>query len=134
MKTFRLHLQDATHVDDFDDVVSFVGEDASGSLGILAGHTRLITVLVVGLARFSDAHGRWRYLAMPGAVLRFDQDRLSLDTRRYLIDSDYRRISEALQRQLLDEEERLHGLKESLHRMEDAVLQRLWEIARGRAE
>ena len=126
MKTFRLRLQDATQAEEISGVTSFVGEDASGSFGILAGHGRMIAVLVTGLARFRIGKQAWQYLAVPGAVLYFNNDMLTLSTRHYLLDDDYRRISQALQQQLLVEEEQLHTIKESLHRMEKEVFKRLW--------
>jgi len=130
MKTFTLTLQDATHSEEIKGVTSFVGEDASGSFGILAGHARMMTSLIIGLARFHIGDGTWRYLALPGAVLYFHDNVLTLSTRRYLLDNDYMRISQALQEQLLTEEEQLHTMKESLHHMEEEVLQRLWEMGR----
>jgi F-type H+-transporting ATPase subunit epsilon len=129
MQGFTLNLLDATHSERVENVHSFVGEDRSGSFGILAGHARMITVLVIGLARFRVAD-EWSYLAMPGAVLYFHDNVLSLATRHYLLDNDYQRVSAALRQQLLVEEEQLHVIKESLHRMEDEVLKRLWEMGR----
>ncbi len=133
MKTFRLLVLDSGGSREFEDVVSFVGEDASGSFGVLAGHARMITTLVTGLARFCSRKDGWQYLALPGAVLYCDGETLSLGTRRCLIDADYERISAALRQQLLDEEEKLNTMKESLHRMEEEVFRRLWEIGRERA-
>jgi len=130
VKSFTLKLQDATHSEEISGVTSFVGEDASGSFGILAGHARLASLLIMGLARYRVGEDQWRYLALPGAVLYFHDDVLTLSTRRYLQDDDYMRISQALQQQLLAEEEKLHVLKTSLHRMEEAVLKRLWEMGR----
>jgi F-type H+-transporting ATPase subunit epsilon len=130
VSTFTLALHDATRTEEIRDVTSFVGEDASGSFGILAGHARMVTSLLIGLARFRSADGPWRYLALPGAVLYFHDNVLTLCTRRYLLDDDYLRISQALQQQLLAEEEKLHTMKESLQRMEEAVLKRLWEADR----
>ena len=130
MKTFTLRLQDATRSEQISDVVSFVGEDASGSFGVLAGHIRLLTCLVVGLARFRRADGGWKYLALPGAVLYFHDDVLTLSTRHFLVDEDYSRISEALQQQLMAEEEKLQSMKESLRRMEENILKRLWQMGR----
>jgi F-type H+-transporting ATPase subunit epsilon len=132
VNTFSLRLQDATRAEEIDGVTSFVGEDASGSFGILAGHARLMTTLVIGLARYRVGDGDWQYLALPGAVLYFDRDLLTLCTRHYLQDADYTRISNALQQELLAEEETLHSVKESLQRMEEDVLKRLWQISRGR--
>jgi F-type H+-transporting ATPase subunit epsilon len=130
MKSFALRLLDATRQQRIEHVESFVGEDRSGSFGILAGHARFLTCLVIGLARFRVAGADWTYLALPGGVLHFHDGVLTLCTRRVLMDDDYTRISEALQRQLLAEEEKLHTMKESLHQMEDAVLRRLWEMGR----
>jgi len=130
MKPFTLRLEDSTRVEEIAGVASFVGADASGSFGILAGHARMIASLTIGLARFRVRDGTWQYLALPGAVLYFHDNLLVLSTRRYLVDDDYLRISEALRDQLLVEEERLHATRESLHRMEEEVLKRLWEMGR----
>lgn len=129
MKHFSLVLQDATHNQQIDGVTSFVGEDSSGSFGILPGHDRLITALVIGLARFRVGDEDWQYLAVPGGILYFQDNVLTLSTRHYLLDKDYNRISQALQDQLLAEEEQLHAMKTSLHRMEEEVLKRLWELS-----
>lgn len=133
MKGFSLRLQDATHAEAFDGVTSFVGEDASGSFGILAGHARFMTVLLFGLAHFCRGDDRWTYVAVPGAVLYFHDEVLTLSTRHYLLDDDYRRISDTLRRALLAEEEALHDMKQSLHQMEEEVLRRLWEMRRRTA-
>ena len=130
MKSFTLLLLDATRCEEIQNVTSFVGEDASGSFGILAGHARMMTSLVTGLARFRVGRDAWQYLAMPGGVLYFNDDVLSVSTRHYLLDEDYMRISQQLQQQLLDEEEKLHIIKQSLHRMEEEVFKRLWEMGR----
>jgi F-type H+-transporting ATPase subunit epsilon len=130
MNGFTLVLQDATHTERIPDVISFVGEDTSGSFGILANHARFLTCLVIGLARFRLQEGSWNYLALPGAVLSFSDNVLTLTTRRYLVDQDYTRISEALQQQLLAEEEKLRAMKDSLRQMEENILKRLWQIGR----
>ena len=52
MNTFTMLLQDETRAEKIEGVSSFVGEDISGSFGILAGHTRMMTILVMGLARY----------------------------------------------------------------------------------
>lgn len=131
MNPFTLLLQDATHAEEIGGVTSFVGEDGSGSFGILAGHGRFMTLLVMGLARFrTGEEGDWHYLALPGALLYFHDNRLTLTTRHYLIDTDYSRISAALGQQLLAEEAQLHRVKESLRQMDRELLKRLWEWGR----
>lgn len=128
MKSFTLWLQDATQSEEITGVTSFVGVDTSGSFGILAGHARMMTSLIIGLARFRIGDGIWQYLALPGAVLYFHDNVLTLSTRRYLLGDDYMHISQALQQQLLAEEEKLYVMKESLHHMEEEVLKRLWQM------
>ena len=128
MKAFTLQLQDATRSETIVNVTSFVGEDASGSFGILAGHARMLASLSVGLARFRIGDGAWKYLALPGGVLCFDAGTLTVSARRYLLDEDYHRISAALQQQLLMEEEELKTMKDSLRRMEQEVFKRLSEM------
>jgi len=130
MNAFTLQLLDSTHAEEIPGVTSFVGEDASGSFGILAGHGRLMTLLLAGLARFRVGDGAWTYLALTGGLLRFEHDRLTLTTRRYRMDDDYTRIHQALHEQLLAEEQKLLGMKRSLQRMEESVLRKLWEMGR----
>jgi len=130
LNSFTLQLQDANRSERIAGVTSFVGEDSTGAFGILAGHSRMMSSLNIGLARFRTGEGAWQYLALPGAVLYFRDNVLTLSTRRYLLDDDYTRISLALQQQLLAEEEKLRSLKESLHRMEQEVLKTLWEAGR----
>jgi len=117
MSGFTLRLQDATRAEEIANVTSFVGEDASGSFGILAGHARMMTSLVVGLARFRVGEDNWKYLALPGAALYFHDNILTLSTRHYLLDDDYMRISEALQQQLLEEEKQatIHQAEPASH-------------------
>jgi len=130
MKRFTLQLQGTTQSKIIEGVTTFVGEDVSGSFGILANHARMMTSLVIGMARFRSDQQPWQYLAVPGALLYFHNNILSLSTRRYLLDDNYERISAALQQQLLVEEEKLHSMKKSLYHMEEEVLKRLWKMRR----
>lgn len=130
MSSFKIQLQDATHAEEFAGATAFVGEDASGSFGILPMHAPIMTSLVIGLARFRIGAQAWHYLAMPRAVLYFRDNLLTLSTYRYLLDDDYMRISQALQQQLLDEQAQLAIMNRSLRRMEEEVLKRLWEASR----
>jgi len=135
MNTFTLILCDGTHTERIERVASFVGEDPSGSFGVLAGHERLMTWLTLGLARFRTVDGAWQYLAIPGGILYFVDNELSISTRRYVIDTDYQRISATLEEQLLAEERNLRALKDTLRRMEQGLLQRMRALAReGSAE
>lgn len=132
-QSFTLVLQDATQTEEIGGVTSFVGEDSSGSFGLLPGHARFMTSLVMGLARFRINKEPWQYIATPGALLYFQNNQLFLSTRHFIVDEDYMRISIALEEQLLREESRLHNQKRSFRRMEEEVLKRLWEVGRSGA-
>ena len=130
MKKFVVHLQSATQYERFDDVESFVGEDDSGSFGILAGHARAMTCLAFGLARFRTADGVWQFVALPGGVLYVADNQVVINSRHYLRDTDGKRIGAALREELLTEEEQLQGIKESMERLERSMLERIWTIQR----
>ncbi|SMF95877.1 F-type H+-transporting ATPase subunit epsilon [Methylomagnum ishizawai] len=131
MDTFTLHLHSALRSETLEGVASFVGEDASGSFGLQARHERFMTVLVFGLARYRPRGQPWQYLALPGGVLRFADNRLTIAARHYLRGTDYAGISAELTGQMLREEQALAGLKRNLERLETALLRQLLELNRG---
>lgn len=131
MKTFDLHILGASGYDRIRDVTSFVGQDDSGSFGILPGHGRMMTALAYGLARFRQSSDAWTYLAIPGGLLYFAGNELHIVTRRYCLDKSYREISTTLLDRLLAEEESLRAVKENIFRLEQEMLRRLWQIERG---
>lgn len=128
---FILHLQDATQYERIEQVSSFIGEDDSGSFGLLSGHERMMTTLVFGLARYRVQDQPWQYLALPGALVYFLNNQLFLSSRRYLRDSNYERISTVLREQLSAEEQALHSIRTSLRHMEEEMLKRLWQLSRS---
>jgi F-type H+-transporting ATPase subunit epsilon len=89
-----------------------------------------MTILVFGLARFRLGTEDWQYLALPGAVVYFNKNELTISTRHFLIDTDLERISTLLEQQLITEEENLRSTRESLHRMEQAMLKRMLTLKR----
>ena len=133
MSAMTLVLRDSTRSQRFEDVTSFVGEDRSGSFGLLPNHDRFMTSLELGLCRFQSGGREWTYVATVGALIYFHENRLELNTRHYLVDRDYSRISAALERQLLEEENRLREQKQGLRQMEEEVLKRLWQLGRNEA-
>jgi len=130
MNQFVLNLFDATHEQRITGVTSFIGEDASGSFGIQPNNARFMTTLNFGLARFRLGKEDWQYLALPGAVVYFNNNELTISTRHFLIDTDLERITNLLEQQLITEEENLHATRESLHRMEQAMLKRMLTLKR----
>jgi len=131
MRAMMLQLRHATGSECFDNVTSFVGEDDSGSFGILPGHARMMTALGAGLARFRVGNDEWHYLALPGGILSGGGDCLTLCTRRYLHDTELRRMGTLLAELQQADQKALGGIRESLHRLEEEMLRRLREIERG---
>jgi len=125
---FTLHLESATRAEQIDDVVSFVGADASGAFGVLARHERMMTVLDFGMARFRTADARWHYVALPGAVATFADNALHLATRRYVLSDDYDVVADAIENALRGEERTLRGLRQRVGRLDREILRRLWRL------
>lgn len=130
MKTFSLHLLAADSSEVIEDATRFTGEDASGSFGLLAHHERFMTVLTFGLARLQRLDGVTEYLGFPGGLLYFIDNELRISTRRYLRDTDVARITQALSRELLEEEQALEQTRRKLHRLEAEMLKRLAQLGR----
>jgi F-type H+-transporting ATPase subunit epsilon len=126
----RLQLESPARCECIENVSSFVGEDASGSFGILPGHETLVTVLDLGLSRFRVAGKPWQYVAAPGAVVLLRGDELHFATRRYLRGDDYETIRASLQKQISEEEVSLQAIKTSLRGLEQEMLKRLWKLGR----
>ena len=128
MNGFVLQLQSATQFERREDVVSFIGEDASGAFGILPRHEPIVASLVFGLARFCVLGEPWEYVALPGAVLWFADDEMFVATRRFLCDRDCQRISAALREDLAAEEAKLAQMRNSVRQLEAQMLRRLWLV------
>jgi F-type H+-transporting ATPase subunit epsilon len=125
MNTFEFRLQGTTTAETFTDVVSFVGEDFSGQFGILAYHTRFITVLSYGLAWFRRQSQPQSYLALPGGVLSFNDNVLTIDTQRYYRDPDYHKMATIIESKTQLEEDNLRQFKKSLQQLDISLLKQL---------
>ena len=129
MKSFALHLHDSHGAKHFDDVVQFIAGDGSGSFGVLAGHAHMVAVLRYGLARFVDAGGRWRYLAMPGGVLSVIDNRLKLATVRYFLGEERVGIVRQLEDEMARADSDIHTSRATLSEIEHALVRRLGELS-----
>lgn len=132
MNTFVLNLHDSRGADRFDQVTQFIGADDNGSFGVLAGHARMVAVLRYGLARFVDGTGRWRYLALPGGVLDFSSNQLSLVTVRYFLGDERGTICQQLAEEMAKMDSDVHTSRATLAEIEHSLVRRLGElIGRG---
>lgn len=130
MKTFRLHLMSMTRAESLPDLVSFTGCDTAGSFGILANAYRRITVLVFGLAHFRTVSGQVEYLVLPGGLLYFHGNELNITTTNFVRSVGLAEISAVLDNQLRQEDVELREIKQSLHRLDEEIIKRMYELKR----
>jgi F-type H+-transporting ATPase subunit epsilon len=125
MKTFSLRIVDQNHLEDISRVVSFVGADASGSFGIMAGHAKYVTSLVLGLCRYRINDGSWHYLALPGGILYFEGSMMRISTRRFLRADDYEFLDRRLREEIVAEAKQSQAMRAELRRVDLELLRRL---------
>jgi F-type H+-transporting ATPase subunit epsilon len=131
MRTFPLTLLDGRGVQRFDTLVAFMAADASGSFGVLAGHAAMVAVLRFGLARFVDDARTTRYLALPGGVLRFADNRLTLVTVRYFLGEDRSTIVEQLATAMARRDSDIRAARATLNEIEHSLLRGLIRLTHG---
>jgi F-type H+-transporting ATPase subunit epsilon len=129
MNRFALILQDSRGVDHFEDVTHFIGADAGGSFGVMAGHARTVALLRYGLARFCDHAGVWHYLALPSGVLRFADNRLTISTVRYFLGDDRDEICQRLAEEMAQIDSEVHTARATLSEIERSLVRRLAELS-----
>jgi len=129
MNSFTLTLLDSRGTECFDTVTQFIGADADGSFGILAGHVHSVALLRYGLARFCDQAGMWHYLAVPGGVLRFAGNQLTVTTVRYFLGDDRDAICERLAADMAQADSEVHTARASLSEIERSLVRRLAELS-----
>lgn len=130
MNTFSLTLSDSMRIERFDNVTHFIGADDSGAFGILPHHARAIAVLRYGLARFLDSNGAWHYLAMPGGILRFSDNALTVTSARYFIGDERDLITDQLAAEMAQEDSEIHAARTTLTGIEQSLMRRLSEMSR----
>ena len=128
MNTFTLYVQSAQQCVQFENVISFVGRDSSGSLGLMSQHERYITLLETGLCRFRQEGAAWQYLALMEGILYFNADACHISTTQFVIGEDSKTMMQAIKQLLLEDKEMLSQLKQSVNTLEQETFRRLWDI------
>lgn len=132
MSAFSLSFCGAGTIERFDGVVRFVGADGGGSFGILPHHEATVAVLRWGLARFEDTSGTWRYAALPGGVLRFAGDAMTIVAARYFIGTDRAALAERLAADLARADSALRTMRDTLDGIERTLVRRLNDLGQAR--
>ena len=125
---FVIDLYDDRHHTRLDQIIQFIGEDDSGWFGIKAHHQHFMTSLRTGLARLQHDDAHWEYLAFPGALLRFENNILTLVTRRFWRHDNVEHIRQVLSDNLQQEQQSSIQLRQSLAHMEENMLRRIQEL------
>jgi len=129
MNVFRLTVLDSRGCDEFAEITQFIGADHTGSFGLLAGHQPMVALLRYGLARFCDRYGHWRYIALPGGVLRFTDNHLTLTTVRYFLGDDRALICQQLDAEMARLDSEAHNARATLSEIEQSLVKRLTELS-----
>lgn len=140
MSSFTLQLASATQQRRLEGVSSFIARDASGRFGLMAGHAPMSTVLSYGLARLRltnstpsplsppNTDDGWLYLALPGGVLRFADNMLSIATRTYVVGTEVDAVSQTLERELQRDVAQQKELRRTLLQLEQTLMKSLWQL------
>jgi len=88
-----------------------------------------LTYLVSGLARYQRSDETWRYLALPGGVLRFQDNTLVISTPHYFISETLDGIRDFLPQ--IEDEQNVHEMRRSLKQLDRGVMERLWRLSRS---
>lgn len=129
MNTFTLTLIDSGEMTRFESVRQLIAADEEGSFGILAGHAHTVALLRYGLARFIDDGGVWRYLAMPGGVLRFADNQLTITTVRYFLGDNPDAICAELEAAMRQTDSEVHRSRAALSEIERSLVKRLADLS-----
>jgi F-type H+-transporting ATPase subunit epsilon len=108
----------------------FIGEDESGQFGIKPRRHSLLTYLVFGLARYRLMDETWRFLALPGGALRFENNQLTISTSQYYLSDTLAGMTQLLPK--VEPGQAVQEIKRSLKRLDREVLERLWRLSRNR--
>lgn len=133
MKSFVLTLLDTRGSVRFDEVTQFIGADADGSFGILAEHIHTVVLLRYGVARFCDRAGAWHYLTLPGGVLRFIDNQLTVTTVRYFLGDDPNEICQRLVDEMAQTDSEVHTVRVTLSEIEHMLVRRMADLSSGGA-
>jgi F-type H+-transporting ATPase subunit epsilon len=128
VSTFSLALLDFHGEDRFPRTRQFIGADASGSFGILAGHEPMVAVLRYGLARFQDDDGTWRYVALPGGIVRFRDGELRLAAVRYFLGDEPGKLVDRLAGEMERDDSELNAARQTLAKIDRSLMRRLADL------
>lgn len=115
-----------TVVIDVQDVTAVRAEDASGSFGILEGHTDFLTVLAISLLRWRASDGSEHYCALRQGVLTVKAGQeVMVATREAVLGTDPDRLEDAVLSRFRSSAEEEESARADAARLELAAIRRI---------
>ncbi len=106
--------------------------DESGFLGILSGHTDLVTALPPSLGYYIDSGGKETFIAVNEGILQVKDGLVTLSAREVFESADAARLSERIQKEALGRSAAETGLSRMLKGMETAFIEKTVRFEKGR--
>lgn len=128
MNSFTIYLQSITKEEQIHNVMSFVSEDDSGKYGVMANHCRMLTNIKIGMSKITYTNFTTEYLALASGIIYFTNNKLYINTKNYTRSDDYYKLVEILNTQLKSEDQAIKNINETIERVDEMVLKRLWEL------
>lgn len=125
--TFRILTPSGLSEREFESVV---GLDATGSFGIMAGHTDFMTVLNPSILAFTSGGRKW-YNAVDGGVLRVERGVVTLATRESVEGEELDALRAVLERRFSAREQKEEAFLDLLGNMEKLLVDRMVKFERG---
>ena len=89
----------------------------------------MVAVLRYGLLRFLNGTGVWHYAALPGGVLRFADNSLSIVASRFFLGNERAVLVDKLAAEMAREDSDIHSARATLAQIERTLMRRLGELS-----
>ncbi len=128
LKSFTCKVYSPKNILTINEVSSFVGEDNSGSFGIMAGRYPLVTILKCSTAKLKLNDDSVLYLGISGGVLSFKSNILTIVTSFAIQSENIEDLTEALDVAIAKDEERSQKIQGYIQKLDDEILKRIKQL------
>ena len=128
MNTFNCSIHCPSYSLKIDDVISFVGSDASGSFGIMAHRLPLVTILTFGIATLKKIDKSIEYLGLSGGVLSFKDNTLTIISLFAIKSRKLDKLANTLNDAVKGDEERSKKIRGYIQKLDEEIMKRIKEM------
>ena len=115
------------------DVQHVRAEDASGSFGVLPGHTDMVTALTASVVRWRDGRRREHFVAVRGGLLRVSGgDTVEIASREAVPGDNLAALEEAVLVRFREMAEAEQAARSQAARLQTAAIHQIIRFLRGR--